>query len=99
MAKVTISWDTPAKLSFKKQLKHIAEDSLQNAEHVRLEILSIIESIPDNPEKFPSDRFKINNNGLFRAFEKHSFRIAYFIGVGKIRILRVRHVKQEPKEY
>lgn len=99
MAKMTIAWDTPAKLSLKKQLKRIEEDSIQNAERVRLEILSIINSIPENPEKFPLDRFKTDNNGSFRAFEKHSLRIAYFISVGQIRILRIRHIKQEPKEY
>ena len=57
---MTIVWDIPAKLSFKKQLKHIAEDSIFNAERVCSELLSIIDSIPENPEKFPPDRFKTN---------------------------------------
>lgn len=94
-----IIWDTPAKISFQKQIKRIAEDSIQNAENVRSMILSMIESIPENPEKFPIDRFKVNNNGMFRAFEKFSLRVAYLIAVDHIRILRVRHIKQEPKEY
>jgi plasmid stabilization system protein ParE len=99
MAKMIIVWDTPAKTSFKKQIKHIAEDSIQNAEQVRQDILSAIDLIPSHPEKFPPDKFKTDNNGSFRAFEKHSLRVAYFIGTEQIRILRIRHVRQEPKPY
>jgi plasmid stabilization system protein ParE len=99
MAEMTIVWDTPAKISFKKQIKYIARDSIQNAEQVRQDILSVIDLIPVNPEKFPPDKFKTNNDGLFRAFEKHNIRVAYFIGVHQIRILRIRHIKQEPKPY
>lgn len=99
MAKMTIVWDTPAMTAFKKQILHIAEDSDKNAEHVRKGILSLIDQLPENPKKFPSDKFKAENDGSFRAFEKYSLRIAYFVGEGQIRILRVRHVKQEPKSY
>lgn len=72
MAKMIIVWDTPAKTSFKKQIKHIAEDSIQNAEQVSQDILSVIDLIPSHPEKFPPDKFKTENNGSFRAFEKHN---------------------------
>lgn len=47
----------------------------------------------------PPDKFKKNNPGNYRAFEKYSYRIAYKHTATEIRILRVRHVKQEPKEY
>lgn len=94
-----IVWDKPAVTAFKKQILHIAEDSIQNAEHVRQDILVVIDQLPENPEKFPSDKFKTENDGSFRAFEKHSLRIAYFIGKSEIRILRVRHVRQEPNPY
>jgi plasmid stabilization system protein ParE len=59
----------------------------------------VIGGLVDHPEKHPPDRFKKDNNGNFRAFEKHSCRVAYYIAETEIRILRVRHVKQEPKEY
>src|SRR5690606_22227515 len=99
MDKMTVVWDAPAKLSFKKQVMRIAEDSIQNADRVRLDILSIVERIPENQGKFPPDRFKNDNDGFFRAFEKHSLRIACYISSDQIRNLRVRHIKQEPKEY
>jgi len=98
MARLIISWDTQARTSFKKQIKRIAKDSIQSAEKVRIDLLELIDQIPDNPEKFPPDRFKNNNDGNFRAFEKHNIRVAYFI-TDSIRILRVRHVKQEPLNY
>ncbi|WP_373495347.1 type II toxin-antitoxin system RelE/ParE family toxin [Aquiflexum sp.] len=99
MAEMKIIWDTEAKISFRKLLIHIKKDSLQAAEKVKFEILGIIKNIPDHPEIFPSDKFKIDNDGSIRAFEKYSFRIVYQITLHHIRILRVRHVKQEPKEY
>jgi len=98
MAKLEVSWDTHARDSFKKQIKRIAQDSFQSAEKVIDDILELIDQIADYPEKYPPDKFKKDNNGSFRAFEKHNLRIAYFI-TDTIRILRIRHVRQEPKEY
>lgn len=99
MAKMTIVWDVPAKKSFYQQIKHIAKDSVQSAEQVRLDILSVIDSLLEHPDKYPPDRFKSDNDGSYRAFEKHSLRVAYFTSIDQIRILRVRHVKQEPIMY
>jgi len=99
MGKVKIVWDVEARKSFRKQISHIKKDSLQAAEKVRAEIFDILKEIPSNPKKFPSDKFKANNDGSFRAFEKHNLRIAYYITETQIRILRVRHVKQEPGKY
>ena len=63
MAKITIVWDILAKSSFKKHIRYIAEDSIQNADKVRLDILSMIDLLPENPKKFPIDRFKVKNDG------------------------------------
>lgn len=61
--------------------------------------MKIVDSLPGHPEKYPPDKFKKSNPGNYRAFEKYSYRIAYKHTSEEIRILRVRHVKQEPKEY
>ena len=99
MAEMNIVWDEAAKKSFKKYLNYIRKDSLQAAEKVRIDILTIIAKLPNHPELFPPDRFKNANDGSFRAFEKHSCRVVYLTAKSQIRILRVGHVKQEPKQY
>jgi plasmid stabilization system protein ParE len=45
------------------------------------------------------DKYRLNNDGSFRAYEIHQYRIAYFIGEDHIRIVRMRHTSQEPQEY
>ncbi len=94
-----VVWDPEARTSFRKYLNHIKKDSIQAAEKVRVDILQIVRKLPDHPEMFPPDKFKLDNSGDHRAFEKHSCRIAYFVTENEIRILRARHVKQEPKRY
>ena len=99
-SKPTVVWNKRAYASLKKAYQTIKEDSLKNAGIVRDEILRITrEELPANPEKYPPDKFKRNNQGDHRAFERYSYRISYRYKSGEIRILRLRHVKQEPKEY
>ena len=97
--KAIVTWDKAAYQSLQKAYDYISKDSLQNAEKVRGNILKIIRGLPDNPERFPPDKLKVNNKGNYRAFEKFSYRIAYRFSEKKIKILRIRHVKQEPKMY
>ena len=94
-----VSWDKPAYGSLQKIFNYIKQDSLTNAEKVRDGILKITSSLPNHPEKYPPDKFKKNNSGLYRAFEKYSYRVAYKYTEKEIKILRIRHVRQEPKEY
>jgi plasmid stabilization system protein ParE len=51
------------------------------------------------PEKYPPDKFRLDNEGNYRAFETHSYRISYKFTDREIRILRIRHVRQSPKPY
>lgn len=78
MAQISIIWDYEARESFKGFLHEIRLDSLQAAESVRLDILSVVSSLTDYPEKFPPDKFKQKNDGCIRAFEKHGCRVSYF---------------------
>jgi len=97
--KPVVVWNKVAEASLKRAYKRIQQDSPQNAEKVRREILAETRRLADHPEMYPKDKFKNQNPGNYRAFEKHSFRVAYRHTEKEIRILRVRHVKQEPKPY
>jgi plasmid stabilization system protein ParE len=95
-----IVWD---KIAF-EQLKEVY-DSLKSDENssfavkVKNLILKTTTELIHNPEIYEQDRFKLDNDGSYRAFEKHKYRVAYKITETQIRILRVRHTSREPIEY
>ena len=97
--KPLIVWNNRASAYFKKAYEQIKEESYVNAEKVIEGISRIVDSLPDHPEKYPPDKFKKDNPGNYRAFEKYSYRVAYTYTEKEKRILRIRHVKQEPKVY
>jgi plasmid stabilization system protein ParE len=99
MANRRIDWDRQALRQFNKAILYIAEESVQNAENVRAEIIEKIEALVPNSEKYPPDKYKVENDGNYRAFELHRLRVAYFVGAEVVRILRVRHTSREPKDY
>ena len=94
-----VIWNKLASGYFRNTYQRIKQESYTNAEKVREGISKIIDGLPKHPQKFPPDKYKKDNPGNYRAFEKYSFRIAYKHTENEVRILRMRHVKQEPKEY
>ncbi len=96
---LTVVWDNEAKAQLRKAYNYIKKDSLQNAEKVKKEISLMTKEIVKNPEFYPLDKYRHNNDGYFRAFELYHYRIAYHVGKEHITILRVRHTKMEPKKY
>ena len=97
MANRRLEWDRQALRQFNKAILFIAEESIQNAENTRADIIEKIEALLANPERYPLDKYKLDNNGNYRAFEHHRLRIAYYIGAVAIRVLRVRHTSREPQ--
>lgn len=94
-----VVWNSRAAASLREIYEWIRMDSPNNANLVREGIIEVINGLPNNPQKFPPDKFKKNNSGDYRAFEKFSYRVAYRFSSQEIRVLRIRHVKQEPKGY
>lgn len=92
-------WDIEAKEYLRKIYEYIKKDSISYAQKVKSKILSTVKKLKKNPEMFPPDRFKINNPGNYRAFEKYNYRITYKHSETEIRIIRIRHTKQKPLEY
>ncbi|MEL6538231.1 MAG: type II toxin-antitoxin system RelE/ParE family toxin [Bacteroidota bacterium] len=96
---MTIEWDEEAIKDLENALVWISQNSYQNALMVETAILENIEKACQSPERFPKDKFRKSNDGNFRAFETHSFRITYMIEEETLVVLRIRHVKQNPELY
>jgi plasmid stabilization system protein ParE len=92
---VTI-WSKTAMSELRKAYHYIQLDSIQNAEIVRDEIIDITIALPRHPEKYPLDKFKKNNDGTWRAFEKYHYRVSCRVTPQAIRIVRLRHTSRSP---
>ena len=95
-----IVWDKNAFEHFKEAFGDLKETkNLSYATKFRNKILKSVSELLDNPELYERDRFRIDNDGSYRAFENFNFRITYKITETQIKILRVRHSSREPVEY
>ncbi|MBW8050009.1 MAG: type II toxin-antitoxin system RelE/ParE family toxin [Cytophagales bacterium] len=96
---VKINWAPSAENSLQKAYEYISERSRANAEKVKTAISDMIDKLPENPERHSLDKYKKNNPGNYRSFEKYNYRVTYKYTEKEIRIIRIRHTKQEPLEY
>ncbi|QXU40063.1 type II toxin-antitoxin system RelE/ParE family toxin [Pedobacter sp. D749] len=94
-----IVWTKPAKNQLREIYNYIGQESVQNAIKVINDLTQAVENIVQYPEKYKIDQYKKDNDGTYRAFEKHHFRISYRNENQIIRILRVRHTKMNPKKH
>jgi plasmid stabilization system protein ParE len=96
--KLKVVWDIEAKTQLHEAYKFIQKDSLQNAVKVRDSIIAATASLSHH-FVHTADKYKLNNDGSYRAFELYSYRISYRITLTEIRILRLRHTKKQPLKY
>lgn len=92
----TIVWDPEAIDQLKEAYKYIEKKSPRNAAKVFDDIEAAISKLLSYPERHPLDKYKLNNDGTFRAFEKHRYRIGYRVIETEIQVLRLRHTSMEP---
>jgi len=96
---VKVIWRKGALNHLEKNYKYIKKESPKSAKKVRDTIFDIAESLKDNPEIYPLDKYRKNNKGDIRAFEKFNLRVAYQVTEKEIRIIRLRHTSRDPLEY
>lgn len=96
---MVIVWENEVKQELRKAYEYILLDSYQNAVKVRQELLQAVLALISNPEKYPLDKYKKNNDGSWRAFELYHYRISYRVMPMEIRIVRMRHTGRTPKTY
>ncbi|HET7118565.1 MAG TPA: type II toxin-antitoxin system RelE/ParE family toxin [Hanamia sp.] len=95
--KVTI--DNEAKKSLRDAYDYIRKDSVQNANKIKEIILASIKELIKNPERHNPDKYRIGNDGSYRAYEIYKYRITYYISPTEIRVIRIRHTKMNPLKY
>lgn len=96
---VKVVWRKGALAHLNKNYEHIKKDSLKNAEKVKSGIFDATRKLAKNPEIHPLDKYKKNNKGDIRAFEKFRIRVSYQVTENEIRIIRVRHSSRNPLKY
>ena len=96
---IQINWENEAKLQLKQACAYIKKDSLKNSLKVKKDILDMVSKLLIHPGKHPLDKYKFNNDGSYRAFEQHHYRIVYRVLPTEIKIITVRHTSMEPLEY
>ena len=92
-------WAPQAIAELKRAFEYINQDSPQNAKNVITEITALADKLPEHPEMFAPDKYKKENDGSWRAFEKYHYRISYRITKNNIRIIRMRHTSRSPLNY
>ncbi|MGN6508338.1 MAG: type II toxin-antitoxin system RelE/ParE family toxin [Chitinophaga sp.] len=91
-----IVWDPEAINQLKKAYHYIQQRSPRNAVKVLNDIQAAVAKLLSHPERHSPDKYKLKNDGTYRAFEKHGYRLAYRVLEKEIRILRFRHTAMEP---
>ena len=66
--------DNLAKAQLKEAYTYTKLDSPKSADKVKAKILVSIKELADHPEKYPKDKYRLNNDGSYRAFEIYKYR-------------------------
>jgi len=99
MVKLKVIWSKNSLLQLKESLKDLREKSPKASLKVKNKILRTARDLSDDPEIYSPDRFKKDNDGTIRAFEKYSYRVTYQVEKTRVVILRIRHTSREPLKY
>lgn len=94
-----VIWTESAKEQLEEIYRYIAEDSILQADITFDKIISAATILSQQPYKFPPDKYKIDNDNSYRAFEIYRYRISYKITSDVIYIIRIRSTYQNPVNY
>lgn len=74
-----VHWPLPVQKQLEKVYQYILLNSYQNAEKVKAAILDSTGKLPGHPEMHPPDKYRKNNDGSFRAYEIHRYRLSFVV--------------------
>jgi plasmid stabilization system protein ParE len=91
--------ENEAKVQLRNAYNYIKKDSPQNAEKIKSDILASFQELINNPESHAPDKYRITNDGSYRAYEIYKYRITYHLSEERIIVIRIRHTKMNPLKY
>lgn len=80
-------------------MDYIAADSKQAVAKVSQAIRKATRDLARYPGHWPPDKYRLVNDGSFRALLIYRYRISYHVGEDEIRIIRFRHISQQSEFY
>ena len=96
--KLTILWDKRAKDNLDNIYDFIAEDSIPAAQHVKRELIKLVRSLDDFPEKYSKEALLIDDPENFRSVSRWSYKIIYEVTESHIIIADIFHTSQHPSK-
>jgi plasmid stabilization system protein ParE len=97
---MAIKWNKSAVQQLLDAIRFIEENGFYAyAAELESDILSKIRNLPQNPNIYPLDKYRKNNDGSYRAFEIDHYRISYRNKKETIRIVRIRHTSRRVRKY
>ncbi len=96
MNKLPVKWSRHAKKSLDYIVDYIRQDSPSNSVIVKRELVQLVGSLSDFPEKYPVDPYIDPSFGNFRFVPKWNYKIVYEVTDNEIIIIDIFHASQSP---
>lgn len=96
--KLPIRWDRTAKESLDQIYEYIFQDSPQNAKKVKKELIKLVGSLNDFPEKYSREEFLDEVLGNYRSVSKWTYKVIYEVTEDSIIIVDIFQTRQHPSQ-
>lgn len=96
--KLPIRWDRQAKENLDQIYTYISKDSITAARKVKKELVKLVQSLNDFPEKFSVEPYLADEPENYRSVSKWSYKIIYEITEEYIIVVDVFHTSQHPSK-
>ena len=96
--KLPIRWDRMAKESLDQIYDYVFQDSPQNAMKVKKELIKLVGSLNDFPEKYSREEFLEEVPGNYRSVSKWNYKVIYEVTEDSIIIVDIFQTRQHPSQ-
>jgi plasmid stabilization system protein ParE len=96
--KLPIRWDRLSKESLDDIYEYIRKKSPQNARMVKKELVNLVGSLNDFPEKYSREEFLLEEPENYRSVSKWSYKIIYEVTDQAIIVVDIFQTSQQPSK-